>query len=456
MNEFKVGLMALAAMIAVVVMSLVVTSNQSGFGAYNDYYTTINDASGIFPKTPIKVAGINAGRIKDIQLTGNKARISFEVLERVKITKGSKLRIRSVGFLGDKYLEIYVANNDELLPDGSELLAEEKAGIETLLKDASEVMQDVKVLVGSIKESFVPEGGEPAMKKIVADVQETITNTKELTGKLNDLVGRNNQKLQRIIDNLEDFTAQIAYQTDANEPASAVADVKEILKKADNMMADLEDLVQNIKDGKGTVGKLLVEEEIADEVKSTLSSVQKVIGRVDSIRTQLSVYTGANTRTDQTDTTAELRIFPSPGRFYLVGVTTSEFGPERRKITETTVGGTTTIEDEKVRKYNDVLLNLQLGRRIDNWTFRGGLIDSYGGLAVDYNFDDWNTITSLEVFDYRDNIGPNIRIGLDFQLWSVIYGKIEGEDLINDPGMVYSLGLKFNDEDIKGLVGIFL
>lgn len=456
MNEFKVGLMALASMIAVVVMSLVVTSNQSGFGAYNEYYTTISDASGIFPKTPIKVAGINAGRIKDIELTGNKAKITFEVLDRVKITKGSVLKIRSVGFLGDKYLEIYIANNDELLEDGSPLLAEEKAGIETLLKDASEVMQDVKVLIGSIKESFVPEGGEPAMKQIVSDVKETMKNTRELTGQLKELMGRNDEKLQNIINNLEDFTSQLAYQTDANEPGSTVADVKEILKKTDGMMADLQDIVQNIKDGKGTVGKLLVEEEIADEVKSTLSSVQKVIGRVDSIRTQLSVYTGANTGTGQTDTTAELRIFPSPGRFYLIGVTTSEFGPERRKITETTVGGTTTIEDEKVRKYNDTLLNLQLGRRIDNWTFRGGLIDSYGGLAVDYNFDDWNTVTSLEVFDYRDGIGPNIRLALDFQLWSVIYGKIEGEDLINDAGMTYSLGLKFNDEDIKGLVGIFL
>ncbi len=456
MNEFKVGLMALTAMIAVVVMSLVVTSNQSGFGTYNEYYTTVSDASGIFPKTPIKVAGINAGRIKDIRLIGNKAEITFEVLSRVGITRGSKLKIRSVGFLGDKYLEIYIENSKEILPDGSEIIAEEKAGIETLLKDATEVMHDVKTLVGSIKESFVPEGGEPAMKKIIRDVQLTLENTREMTAKLNDIVGRNNEKIQNIVNNLEAFSDQIAFQTDANEPESAVADVKEILKKTDRMMADLQDLVRDIKDGKGTVGKLLVEEEIADEVKTTLASVQKVIGRVDSIRTQFSVYTGANTGTGQTDTTAELRIFPSPGRFYLLGVTTSEFGPERRKITETTVGGTTTTVDEKKRKYNDVLLNLQLGRRIDNWTFRGGLIESYGGFAVDYNFDDYGLVSTLEVFDYREDVGPNIRVGLDLQLWNVLYGKIEGEDLINDPHAVYSLGLKFNDEDLKGFIGIFL
>ena len=456
MNEFKVGLMALSAMIAVVVMSLVVTSNQSGFGAYKEYHSTVNDASGIFPKTPIKVAGINAGRIKEINLIGNRAEITFEILEKVGVTKNSKLRIRSVGFLGDKYLDIFIANNDEVMPSGSEIIAEEKAGIETLLKDASEVMQDVKILVGSIKESFVPEGGQPVMKQIMDDVQKTLENTKELTTNLNDMVGRNNEKIQNIINNLESFTDQIAFQTDANEPASALSDVKEILKKTDAMMADLQDLVQDVKDGKGTVGKLLVEEEIADEVKSTLASVQKVMGRVDKIRTQFSIYAGSNTGTGKTDTTGELKIFPSPGRFYLLGITTSEFGPEDRSVTETTVGGVTTKVDRKTREYNDILLNVQLGRRIDSWTFRGGLIESTGGFGVDYNFDDWEIVTAAEIFDYREELGPNIRAGIDFQIWNVFYGRVEGGDLINDPNMVYSLGLKFNDEDLKGFVGFFL
>ena len=98
MNEFKVGLMALASMIAVVVMSLVVTSNQSGFGEYVPYKTIVKNASGIFPKTPIKVAGINAGRIKSIELQGNEALISFEVLERVKITENSVLKIKEGQF----------------------------------------------------------------------------------------------------------------------------------------------------------------------------------------------------------------------------------------------------------------------------------------------------------------------------------------------------------------------
>ena len=68
MNEFKVGLLAIATMTALVFMSLKITSNQSGFGQYVTYRTIVKDASGIYPKTPIKVAGIAAGRISAIEL----------------------------------------------------------------------------------------------------------------------------------------------------------------------------------------------------------------------------------------------------------------------------------------------------------------------------------------------------------------------------------------------------
>ena len=46
MDAFKVGLMAIATLMAVVYMSIKITSNQSGFGDYVSYRTIVKDASG--------------------------------------------------------------------------------------------------------------------------------------------------------------------------------------------------------------------------------------------------------------------------------------------------------------------------------------------------------------------------------------------------------------------------
>lgn len=456
MNELKVGILALATIASVVYMSIKVTSNQSGFGEYVGYRTIVRDASGIFPKTPIKVAGISAGRIKDIELADNNALITFEVLEKVFIPKDSVLRIKTVGFLGDKYLEIVVGTKTDRLGENGLIPAEEGGGMENLIRDASEVMGDVKVIVKNIKESLTPEDRDPPLQKIMGDLEELVSNTKEATATMKRLMNGNEEKVNNLIANMEKFSEDLAYQLDRDTPENAIDKVNDILTNARKMMEDLKELTADVKAGKGTVGKLLVEEEIADEVQQTLAGVKRLVGRVDQIRTELSMFTGVDTvHGGQSD--IAMAIYPSPERFYLLGLTTSEFGPDRERETTTTANGVSTTETKVERDKDTFRFNLQLGRHIQDWTLRGGLIESTGGLGVDYRWNRYGTIFSFEVFDYRDDIGPNFRLILEAHIWSVLYGRIAGEDLAEDSrSATLSAGLRFTDEDLKGLIGFFL
>lgn len=456
MNELKVGLLALATMAAVVIMSLKVTSNQSGFGEYKTYRTIIRDASGIFPKTPIKVAGISAGRIKSIELADNNALITFEVLSRVSVPKDSKLRIKSVGFLGDKYLEIVIGKDPEVLEADGMVIAEEGGGLENLVKDVSEVMTDVKQVVASVKDALAPPDREPPLKKIMRDIEVLVANTKDATKTLKEILQDNQGKIDNLVTNLESFSKDIAMQVDKDKPESAMADIKRILANVDQMTLDLKNLVADVKAGKGTVGKLLVEDEIADQVSSTLSGVQRLVGKVEDIRTELALFTGANTDYGA-ETDISLKIFPSPERFYLLGLTTSEFGPESEKQTTTITNGVENKEIRREREKDSYRFNVQIGRKVQNWTFRGGLIDSTGGLGIDYEKIDWGSRFSMEVFDYRDNIGINLRVSTELQIWNVFYGKVALEDILQEArSATFSAGFRFNDEDLKGLIGFFL
>jgi phospholipid/cholesterol/gamma-HCH transport system substrate-binding protein len=455
MNEFKVGLLAIAAIIAVIVMSLKVTSNQSGFGQYVTYRTIVKDASGIFPKTPIKVAGINAGRIASIGLQGNAALITFEILKQIQVTKNSKLRIKSVGFLGDKYIEIFVGDSRELLSKYDFIDSEEAAGLENLIKDTSEVLADVKLIVRSLKDSISPAGEESPIKKILDDLTELVANTKEVTGSLKRVMTGNEEKMNALVDNLEAFSSDLAYQVDKTNSDSAISDIKEILDNTKKLTADMGAIVSDLKLGKGTLGKMLVEDEIADQVKDTLSSVQKIVGKADALRTELSVFSGANTVSGG-DTEASLRIYPSPERFYHLGIATSENGPETEKTISSTINGVTVTENRKENTKNALRFNAQIGRRINDFDFRGGLLESTGGLGVDYLYQAIGSKFSLEAFDYKKNVGPNIRLAIEAQIWNVFYGRASFNDAVRKTRSgTIAAGLRFNDEDLKGLLGFF-
>ncbi len=454
MDAFKVGLMAIATIISIGLMSIKITSNQSGFGDYVGYRTIVKDASGIFPKTPIKVAGISAGRIKKIELQGNTALITFEVLDKVKVTVGSKLKVKTVGFLGDKYLEIAVNEETDKRIEAMGLIESDVgSGFDSLAKDAADALREIKAVAAELRNDLAPADGSRPIKQILDDTGTMVANARDISESLRHLFVDNENKFSQAANDIVFFTEQLKKEIDKSKDGSLMAEAHAIMQNIEKLSADLRVIGNNMKNGKGTVGKLLSEDQIADEVKETLSSVKKIVKRVDTIRTELSLNTGLNSEMGG-ETGLGLRIFPAPERFYHLGLLTSEFGQEKEKETVTTVNGISTTENRKVREKNSYRLNVQLGRKIQNFAFRGGLIDSSGGLGVDYDRPDWGTKFLVETFDYGKSNNFNLRLGTEIHLWNVFYGKVAGEDLINkDRSYTFSMGIRFLDEDLKGLIG---
>ena len=456
MNEFKVGLLALASIISIAYMSLKVTSNQSGFGDYITYRAIVKDAAGIFPKTPIRVAGINAGRIKEIELSGNTALVTFEILTKVKVKKDAKLRIKSVGFLGDKYLDIIIGEDQEILKEGSLITAQEGASLDKIIEDGSTLVNEMKEIVQGVRNSVAPEGQEPPIKLILNETNQILGNVKSVTDSLKRLIADNEGRIDEIVQNMNELTFAINDEFDLNDPGSTRSRLKSIFKNADLLSENLRQISDNLKIGKGSLGRFISDEQIADEVTTTLSGLNRIVNRFDLIRTEVGVFSGYNDL-EGADTRAIVKIFPSPERFYLFGLSSSEFGPALTKQTTTSTGGVETTSTEIEREQDVFRFDAQIGRKVQNISFRGGIIESTGGFGIDYSFNSDQVSLTLEMFDYRKNLGPNVRIRSDFRIWNVFYGRIMAEDLFNETRN-YSLlaGLKFNDEDLRGLISLLL
>jgi hypothetical protein len=64
----------------------------------------------------------------------------------------------------------------------------------------------------------------------------------------------------------------------------------------------------------------------------------------------------------------------------------------------------------------------------------------------------------MEVFDYQKDAGPNLRLMTEVKIWNVLFARVAGEDLVSKDGSqsaTFSLGLRFNDQDLAALIGIF-
>lgn len=463
MNELKVGLLTLMAIASLVVVSLKITANKSGFGEYVKYRTIINDASGIYENSSIKVAGIVAGRITAIELSGSQALVKFEVLKQIKVTKFSTLRIKTVGFLGDKFIDIYLGNPEApRLKEESMLLAESGAGFEELGKDASEILRDVKEISKIVRESLYDENKKNVVKEIMQNINGFSKNAKDISVSLKKLINGNESKLNATIDDLKRISSQIAYETDRYADGSFMNDlegIKPILANVDKAVSDLKEIVADVKDGRGTVGKLLRDDEIIDQVNETLSGVNKLVNRANNFKTDIALFSGVNSK-EASRTEFDLDLIPSPERFFRVGIITSDYGRDvvDETTTTTTVGsGSPTVTNEKEVNNSEFKFNLQIARRIDHFAFRAGIFESTGGFGIDYLAPDYGFKATFETFDYDKDLGPFVRLATEIRLWNVVYTKLSAEDLASkNDGQSYtvSAGLRFNDEDLASLIGI--
>ena len=217
--------------------------------------------------------------------------------------------------------------------------------------------------------------------------------------------------------------------------------------------------MSDVKDGRGTVGKLLRDDEIIDQVNETLSGVNRLVNRVNNYKTNLAIHSGFNSK-NASRTDFNLDLIPSPEKFFRFGVISSNYGRDiftEKTTTTSTNGGPSSTTSEKEVTENSFKFNAQIGRKINNFGFRIGLFETTGGLAVDYSTEDNGSITSLEAFDFDQDLGAFVRLSTEFRVWSVFYTKLSAEDLASKTdGQSYtvSAGLRFNDEDLAALLGL--
>jgi phospholipid/cholesterol/gamma-HCH transport system substrate-binding protein len=333
------------------------------------------------------------------------------------------------------------------LDEGSMIPAEGGEGFDDVLKE-------VKEIASTIKESLRDDQGKNMIKEIIANIKDVSVSLKNITD-------NNEEKINKIFSDVEAIAEQIAFETDRYQKDSLMADLNKIgpiLDKVDSTVGDLKVIVNDVKEGKGTVGKLLRDDAVVDQVSQTLSSVNRLVNRINNLEAEISLSTGANTYKGS-DTRFDLDLYPAPERFFRLGVVTNEFGPqtEKKSTTYTSVNGGNETEVAK-RKINesDFKFNFQIGRRIQRFGLRAGIIESTGGVGMEYFFPDWGVRTGLEMFDYQKDAGPNMRIITEVKLWNVLYTRLAGEDLISKDGKqsaTISLGLRFNDQDLAALIG---
>jgi phospholipid/cholesterol/gamma-HCH transport system substrate-binding protein len=133
-TEISVGLLMIVGMACLVYLSV----NLGGVALFgSDTYTieaSFRSVEGLEPGASVEIAGVPVGKVKQIRLEENDAKVVMEIKNNTRISDDTIASIRTKGIIGDKFIKLSPGWSDDYLKDRDLLMDTESAiSIEELI-----------------------------------------------------------------------------------------------------------------------------------------------------------------------------------------------------------------------------------------------------------------------------------------------------------------------------------
>lgn len=229
-RDLRVGALTLAALALLAVAILMIGQRQQIFVRHTRYQTSFTNVTGLQNGAAVRLSGVDVGFVEAIELPTdpeqNRITVRFSVdadyTERIR--EDSEVSIKTIGLLGDKYLE---------------------------------------VRAGSSAAARVLEGGQ-VRGRDPAEVAEFVASGEDLIENLISI----STSLKVILHRIEAGEGLLGELTRSPEGEEAFSDV------ARSTVTELRDIMQKINAGEGLLGRMISDPALGDELAATARSLQ--------------------------------------------------------------------------------------------------------------------------------------------------------------------------------------
>ncbi|MEO2068420.1 MAG: MlaD family protein [Desulfurobacteriaceae bacterium] len=433
------------------------------------YYLLFRNVAGLEKDAPVRVAGVEVGRVEKIDVKGTLAEVKVIFFKPIKVYKNAKARIETMGLMGEKYIEFYpgsppappltpgtvientqsVASMDELLLALYEtvenfnkalITSDGKNRLAIIMEEVSHLTLTVDQTVNTLNQ--VIEENRDALRKTLQNVlalsmalneelTQVLDNVNSLTVQLSEMVSENREDIRTVVVNLKKVTEKLPELTQKAELISkeleetikeskgniqeSLQDLRFLAGNLKEVSKDIKILVSKINEGNGTIGRLVNDDTLYRSVSDTAKTLGKLASKFEETKTYIGFSGDVNTKTGDTRGLLTFKVVPSEDHYYLLEVVGDSQGKVDKKYYYVTSGNSTSLRKEIERSYR-LELTLQYAKvfrdrllsRNGKFVLRGGLKESTGGVGLDYTIGKYTLFSDLWDFGREDEDGKEI------------------------------------------------
>ncbi len=119
--ELGVGLFVLAGVLALAYLSVTLGGLDIFDAGTYEVSAKFTSATGLRRGAPVEMAGVQIGRVREISLDGEDAKLTLRLDENVELSRDAIASIRTKGILGDKYVSLSQGGAEKIILPGGRI-----------------------------------------------------------------------------------------------------------------------------------------------------------------------------------------------------------------------------------------------------------------------------------------------------------------------------------------------
>lgn len=462
--EAKVGLLVIVGSMALLFMTFIVGKYQFGETKGYTLSALFDSVAGLDEKSAVRMAGVKIGTVERVELSDSRAKVIMRINPEIQVKRGSEATIKTMGLLGEKFVELIpperrsdrpegsvpgaAGNPGYLQPDETIQATVSPSDVDKLINQLSGIAGDIKQVTGSLRQVLGTEAGARNMEDILHDLRGTMANIKEfsytlqgdgteLVKRLNDLAGSLNTVVGENRDNLK----------------VSMENIREASRNAELALASIESVVRKVDRGEGTLGKLISDDSMYNNIDTAAKGIGDYTSRIDRMQTVVGFRSEYMFPLSKSYFTLELK--PKQDKYYIFEMTNDPFGKYTRTIVSTTPGSAVTTETYEDR----FKFSLMFAKRWGDAVLRAGLIESTGGIGGDYFLFNNKMKISVDSWNFNSkepqNTNAHVKASVNYMLGTTLFVNGGIDNFLNSKRSApfVGIGLRFDDEDLKYLIG---
>ncbi len=284
-RELKTGVVAIA-VIALFIWGYNYMKGLNIFdAASNTYFTEYSNVEGLNTTSVVTLNGLEVGNVIAVKFNKDPDKygwltVEFSVETDLEFSKNSTAKIYSASLMGGKSLALVPSYEGEPAKSGDFFQGEIEADVITSLSEnlkplfakvEKAVVSTDSLLVGL--NEIMDSKTRADFKSSIAQLNATISNFNAISKSVNEMVATNKDKIGNTLTNAELMTNNLAKLSDSLANSNLGTTVKNLETTVNN----LNSILANVESGKGTLGKLLKDDEMYNNLTSATKELDELL-----------------------------------------------------------------------------------------------------------------------------------------------------------------------------------